>query len=67
MWDSSFFQAMRRVTGDSGARHLIGEYGDYVIEVAMDDGAVLVDIDTPEDASSIVMAGGPAARETRER
>lgn len=58
LWDSSFFQAMRRVTGDAGARHLIGEYGDYVIEVAMDDGAVLVDIDTPEDASSLVMADG---------
>lgn len=67
LWDSSFFQAMRRVTGDAGARHLIGEYGDYVIEVAMDDGAVLVDIDTPEDASSIVMADGQADREERQR
>ncbi len=67
LWDSSFFQAMRRVTGDAGARHLIGEYGDYVIEVAMDDGAVLVDIDTPEDARGIVMAGGTADQEKRER
>ena len=67
LWDISLFQAMRRVAGDAGARHLIGEYADYVIEVAMDDGAVLVDIDTPEDASNIVMTGGPAARETRER
>ncbi len=67
LWDSSFFQAMRRVTGDAGARHLIGEYADHVIEVAMDDGAVLVDIDTPQDADSIIMAGCPAALETRER
>ena len=45
---------------------LIGEYGDYVIEVAMDGRRpFLVDIDTPEDASNIVMAGVPAARETR--
>ena len=53
LWDRSFFQAMRRVTGDAGARHLIGEYTDHVIEVAMDDGAVLIDIDTPEDARRI--------------
>ncbi len=67
LWDSSFFQAMRRVTGDAGARHLIGEYADYVIEVAMDDAAVLVDIDTPEDARNVVMPVGEADRETGEQ
>ena len=67
LWDSSFFQAMRRVTGDAGARHLIGEYADNVIEVAMDDAAVLMDIDTPQDARNAVMPVGKADRGTHER
>ena len=31
-----------------GARHLIGEHPEALHEVAMDDEAVLVDVDTPE-------------------
>ena len=43
-----FFAEMAAVRGDAGARHLIGEYEEYVCEVAMDDRAVLVDVDSPE-------------------
>ncbi len=42
-----FFDEMAGVRGDVGARHLIGEYEEYVCEVAMDDRAVLVDVDSP--------------------
>ncbi len=56
LWDRSFFSAMREVTGDTGARHLIGEYQDCVVEVAMDNRAVLLDIDTPEDFDSALKA-----------
>jgi len=42
-----FFDEIARVRGDVGARHLIGEYEEYVCEVAMDDHAVLVDVDSP--------------------
>ena len=38
---------MTTVRGDVGARHLIGEYEEYVCEVAIDDRAVLVDVDSP--------------------
>jgi len=31
-----------------GARHLIGLYGEQVVEVPMPDDGVLIDIDTPE-------------------
>ena len=48
VWHRRFFEEMRQVAGDTGARHLIGEHAESVIEVAMDDGGVLVDVDTPE-------------------
>jgi molybdenum cofactor cytidylyltransferase len=38
---------MRQVSGDVGARHLIGAHVDEVIEIEMDDDAALLDIDTP--------------------
>ena len=43
-----FFEEMASVRGDVGARHLIGEYEEYVCEVAMEDRAVLVDVDSPQ-------------------
>ena len=43
-----FFEEMAAVRGDVGARHLIGEYEEFVCEVAMDDRAVLVDVDSPQ-------------------
>ena len=43
-----FFDEIAGVRGDVGARHLIGEYEEYVCEVAMGDRAVLVDVDSPQ-------------------
>ena len=48
LWHRDFFAEMRQVTGDAGARHLIGAHAGSVIEVEMPDEGVLVDIDTPE-------------------
>ena len=43
-----FFAEMAAIRGDTGARHLIGEYEECVCEVAMDDRAVLLDVDSPQ-------------------
>ena len=43
-----FFEEVAAVRGDVGARHLIGEYEEHVCEVAMDDRAVLFDVDSPQ-------------------
>jgi len=43
-----FFEEMETVSGDVGARHLIGESPDLVCEVEMSDDGVLLDIDTPQ-------------------
>jgi molybdenum cofactor cytidylyltransferase len=48
LWDRRFFPAMRAVTGDVGARHLLGEHAEAVHEVAMETDAALRDFDTPE-------------------
>jgi len=48
LFDRRFFAEMTDVEGDTGARHLIGEHGEVVAEVAMDDDAVLLDVDEPE-------------------
>jgi molybdenum cofactor cytidylyltransferase len=36
------------VEGDVGARHLIGRYGEAVVDVPLAGKAALVDVDTPE-------------------
>ncbi len=48
LFGAQFFTEMVALAGDSGAKHLIGEYADQVCEVPMQDAAVLLDLDTPE-------------------
>jgi len=43
-----FFAEMRRLKGDMGARQMIGQYHDLVVEVEMDDDGVLIDVDSPD-------------------
>lgn len=53
VWDRSFFDALTRLEGDTGARHLIGEHGTSARQVEI--GAVArLDLDTPE---ALVAAG----------
>lgn len=48
LFGAQFFREMAGVTGDTGARHLTSAHGDQVCEVAMEDAAILLDLDTPE-------------------
>jgi molybdenum cofactor cytidylyltransferase len=48
-----FFEEMESVSGDVGARHLIGEAPELVYEVEMEDRGVLLDIDTPEALAEV--------------
>ena len=47
LWHRRYFDQMTQISGDVGARHLIGENEDALVEIAMDDDAVLQDLDTP--------------------
>src|SRR5436190_15864304 len=48
VWSRRFFADLMAVEGDVGARHLIGRYGEAVVEVPVSDNAILADIDTPQ-------------------
>ena len=47
LWHRRFFTQMSDVSGDVGARHLIGDNEESVLEIEMDDDAILADLDTP--------------------
>ncbi len=57
LWAKRFFPEMAQISGDVGARHLIGEHAEMVAEVEMDDDAILVDIDTPEALAAMQARG----------
>jgi molybdenum cofactor cytidylyltransferase len=48
LWSRRFFPDLMAIEGDVGARHLIGRYGEAVVEVPVDGKGALTDIDTPE-------------------
>jgi len=48
LWSRRFFPDLTAIEGDVGARHLIGRYGEAVVEVPVEGKAALTDIDTPE-------------------
>ena len=47
IWPRAYFDALTAISGDTGARHLIGENRENVVEVELGEAASL-DIDTPE-------------------
>jgi molybdenum cofactor cytidylyltransferase len=48
LWGRRYFAEMAGVSGDVGARHLIDENADQVVEVPRDNPGILIDLDTPE-------------------
>ncbi|MCA8932181.1 MAG: 4-diphosphocytidyl-2C-methyl-D-erythritol kinase, partial [Rhodospirillaceae bacterium] len=59
LWDRRFFPEMAGLAGDVGARHLIGQYEDLVVEVAFADTAPALDIDTPDDLAAARATASP--------
>lgn len=48
LWSRRFFDELKTLDGDIGARHLIGRHGEAVIEVPVEGQAAFLDIDTPD-------------------
>jgi len=48
LWGSDYFAEIAALSGDVGARHLIGAHAEAVCEVALEDDSIFVDVDTPE-------------------
>ena len=57
LFGAQFFAEMTQVGGDSGAKHLIAENEDELVEVAMEDDAIFLDVDTPDALTAIRAAG----------
>ena len=48
LWGSAHFPAMATLDGDVGARHLIGQNPEALVEIPFETGGSLIDIDTPQ-------------------
>src|SRR4029077_7072585 len=53
LWDRRFFPEILAISGDSGARFLVGTHAEQVAEVEMADDAVLRDFDTTESLATL--------------
>ncbi len=53
LWSRRFFPDLMQIQGDIGARQLIGNYAEAVIEIPVADEATLIDVDTPESLSAV--------------
>ena len=53
LWSREFLPEIMSITGDVGARHLIGKHADRMVEVEMADDAVLRDFDTTDALKSL--------------
>jgi len=51
LWPSADFPALKRLTGDQGARDLLDREADRVTRVVLADEAITWDVDTPRDLS----------------
>lgn len=57
LWDRRFFDDMAALGGDVGAKHLIGENANLVVEVPIQDDAVLFDVDSPDALARLAARG----------
>ena len=48
LWRKSQFHKLQQITGDTGGKSIIKEEPHLVLEVPVDDGGILIDLDTPE-------------------
>lgn len=48
LWSRRYFEEMRAISGDQGARELLHIYAERICEVAVDSEGVIQDFDTPE-------------------
>jgi molybdenum cofactor cytidylyltransferase len=53
VWARRFFPDLMSIGGDFGARYLIGNYAEAVVEIPVIGEAALTDVDTPESLSAV--------------
>jgi molybdenum cofactor cytidylyltransferase len=53
LWGRMHFPALSALTGDSGARHLLGNNRESVAEIEIDSDRIFVDVDTPDALTAL--------------
>jgi molybdenum cofactor cytidylyltransferase len=53
LWGRMHFPALGTLTGDSGARHLLGNNRESVTEIEIDSDRIFVDVDTPDALAAL--------------
>lgn len=53
LWSSAFFDQLQSLSGDAGARHLIAQHAEDLVEVDVDTDAIFTDVDTPEALAAL--------------
>ncbi len=53
LWSAELFPAMAGLSGDVGARQVVADHADSVVELDLQTPAVLVDVDTPEALAEV--------------
>lgn len=63
LWGRSYFAEMMALTGDAGAKQLIGRHAEHVTEVTVGSDSIFADVDTPVDLATLTAgATGPRSR-----
>ncbi len=60
LWPARLFPSLMRIGGDVGGRAVLGSAAERIVEVAMPDAAVLIDIDDAERLAALTAARGNA-------
>ncbi|HXV22974.1 MAG TPA: molybdopterin-binding/glycosyltransferase family 2 protein [Alphaproteobacteria bacterium] len=53
LWSRQLFAEMANLTGDTGAKHLLAEHPELVVEIPAEDDGILADVDTPEALAAL--------------
>ncbi|MCB1386167.1 MAG: molybdopterin-binding/glycosyltransferase family 2 protein [Nitratireductor sp.] len=56
LWPRAYFEQLAAISGDTGARHVIGQHRDHVMEIELG-GAAALDVDTPEAYQALEAQG----------
>lgn len=51
LWGKRFFPRIQKLTGDKGARQILGEVEDFIVDVEISHDGIFIDIDNPDDLS----------------
>ncbi|MEH6591311.1 MAG: nucleotidyltransferase family protein [Halioglobus sp.] len=59
LWPARYFEDIKGLSGDRGARALLGVHAEHVCEVDIDDEAIFIDVDTREILGVVRERAGP--------